>query len=312
MVGELELAAGTRCCAPFCRQQTTGAGIDGKVTRIGEAAHITAANPRGPRYDAALSAEERSASMNGIWMCNDHARLIDVDNPRYPTPLLREWKRIGEAAPLASAHGDVSLSLPNFERSVELVSEEAVPELVAEWSYDIGLAKTWGRRLTEATEALVAEVLLNHMCHTGGTRVAILRSQGSTVEASVDGRRFGPESLRAGNRAGGGAAVLKLVEHTLSSVLEVSHSYRNSVNSWRISRDGWPDDGCTWEVKTKLTGDDALERLASCAFIRLRVGKVTLMMSNPLRFLARLADAGISQVVVVDVDRSHFLAESNT
>ena len=61
VVHHLELAAGTRCCAPFCRKETTAASGDGGVARIGVAARITAASPDGPRYDESLLPSERSA-----------------------------------------------------------------------------------------------------------------------------------------------------------------------------------------------------------------------------------------------------------
>ncbi len=312
VVRALEAAAGTRCCAPFCRDPTTGAGEGGKVVRIGEAAHISAASPGGPRYDDTLSTPERSAATNGIWMCKDHARLVDVDNRRYPTSLLKEWKRIGEAAPLASAHGDAaSASLPDFARIADLASEEDVPLLVAEWSHDIGLAKAWGRRHAEATEALTAEILLNHIQHSGGSLSATLRAETSMVCIALEGNRFGPEELRVEGRQGGGATVLGLVENELPASLEVSHTYRGTENTWRVTLDGWPDDGCTWDAETRPTDKD-LDSLAGCAFVRLRVGNVTLMMSFPVRLLADLASSGVSRVVVVDVDDSHFLAERLT
>ena len=52
--------AGYLCSNPDCRCPTVGAaeGHDG-VVNVGVAAHITAASPDGPRYDPALTNEER-------------------------------------------------------------------------------------------------------------------------------------------------------------------------------------------------------------------------------------------------------------
>jgi hypothetical protein len=72
---------------------------------LGVAAHITAASAGGPRYDPALTPEERSSSDNGIWLCVKCATLIDKDDPAYSVDLLREWKRDAEQAALAALGG---------------------------------------------------------------------------------------------------------------------------------------------------------------------------------------------------------------
>jgi hypothetical protein len=43
----------------------------------GIAAHIAAAAFGGPRYDATLTATQRSAAANGIWVCAIHGKWID-------------------------------------------------------------------------------------------------------------------------------------------------------------------------------------------------------------------------------------------
>ena len=65
---------------------------------MGVAAHITAASPKGPRYDQMLSAEERRSLENGIWLCQNCGKLVDNDPARYSTELLRQWKRLSEEA----------------------------------------------------------------------------------------------------------------------------------------------------------------------------------------------------------------------
>lgn len=69
-----------------------------RSANIGKAAHITAAASGGPRFDPAMSPEERRAIGNGIWLCSNCATKIDVDADAYPTALLHEWKRIAEEA----------------------------------------------------------------------------------------------------------------------------------------------------------------------------------------------------------------------
>ena len=81
------------CSNPSCRKRTCGPAEDeNKFCSIGEAAHITAASKGGPRYDYSLTPEERSSINNGIWLCKNCARLIDIDEEAYPVDLLRNWK----------------------------------------------------------------------------------------------------------------------------------------------------------------------------------------------------------------------------
>jgi hypothetical protein len=67
-----------------------------KTINIGVAAHITAAAIRGPRYDAALTPEQRKGASNGIWLCQTCSNLIDKDEARYTVPILQKWKREAE------------------------------------------------------------------------------------------------------------------------------------------------------------------------------------------------------------------------
>lgn len=72
--------AGHCCSFPSCRASTTGpASGHGGSVRLGEAAHITAASPGGPRHDPSMSPNRRKAVTNAIWLCRNHAKLIDSD-----------------------------------------------------------------------------------------------------------------------------------------------------------------------------------------------------------------------------------------
>ena len=67
---------------------------------IGRAAHICGAAPgRGSRrYDASMTTEERAGIDNAIWLCADHADLIDRDEVTYSVDSLRAMKREHEAS----------------------------------------------------------------------------------------------------------------------------------------------------------------------------------------------------------------------
>lgn len=90
--------AAHRCSNPQCGAATSGPGSNDEVSiNLGVAAHITAASPGGPRFDATMSSEERSSASNGLWACQVCAKLIDSDKPFYSVDLLRRWKVETEA-----------------------------------------------------------------------------------------------------------------------------------------------------------------------------------------------------------------------
>lgn len=98
--GTIEKIAGRvnyLCSNPECGALTRGPHTQAdQVINLGEAAHITAAAPGGPRYDASLSKEQRKHASNGIWLCRPHAKLVDADDSRFTIEELLEWKRLAE------------------------------------------------------------------------------------------------------------------------------------------------------------------------------------------------------------------------
>jgi hypothetical protein len=95
--------AGNRCSNPKCRKPTSGPRTEPtKTVNIGVAAHITAASENGPHYDPTLSSEQRRHAGNGLWLCQNCAHLVDVEEIRYPVDLLRVWKRQAATDALAS------------------------------------------------------------------------------------------------------------------------------------------------------------------------------------------------------------------
>jgi len=89
---------GHLCSNPDCHALTSGPQDDpAKAVNLGVAAHITAASPGGPRYDPDLLPEERSSPSNGIWLCQNCAKLVDNDVLRFPVTTLNKWKAEAEA-----------------------------------------------------------------------------------------------------------------------------------------------------------------------------------------------------------------------
>jgi len=90
--------AGHHCSNPECRALTSGPQEDPtKAVNLGVAAHVTAASSGGPRYDPNLPPEDRSASSNGIWLCQNCAKLIDNDVARFSVEVMKKWKHDAEA-----------------------------------------------------------------------------------------------------------------------------------------------------------------------------------------------------------------------
>lgn len=138
-VERLAKRAGYLCSNPHCRVPTVGAaqGHDG-VVNIGMAAHITAAAPGGPRYDATLSTEQRRHHSNGIWLCHSHGKLVDSDEAHFTVATPREGKERAEVSSfqaILSGQGVPAASyLPSsrsepIERLIERISTAAAADL---------------------------------------------------------------------------------------------------------------------------------------------------------------------------------------
>jgi hypothetical protein len=97
---------GYRCSNPKCRQLTCGPQDDqSKTVNVGVAAHITAASPKGPRFNGDITSDERKVSPNGIWLCQKCAKLVDNDHQRHSTSVLSKWKKTAEDAAINEIEG---------------------------------------------------------------------------------------------------------------------------------------------------------------------------------------------------------------
>lgn len=89
------LRAGYRCS--ICYRPTVGPSEEtsSSITMIGEAAHIHAAagGPGARRHLTSMAPEERSGIGNAIWLCANHARVIDRDQTTYSAEALHNIKQ---------------------------------------------------------------------------------------------------------------------------------------------------------------------------------------------------------------------------
>jgi tetratricopeptide (TPR) repeat protein len=110
---------GMHCSNPDCCKPTSGPRDDpSKVVNIGVAAHITAASPDGPRYDPSFTPDERVAITNGIWLCQNCAKLIDTDISRYSITTLLDWKNRAEKEARRGIEANAAASMlsdPDFK-----------------------------------------------------------------------------------------------------------------------------------------------------------------------------------------------------
>jgi len=124
--------AGYRCSNQTCLRPTIGPDGAEESASIGVAAHITAAAERGPRYDPTLTAEERAAAENGIWLCQTCSRLVDVDVISHSIAQLREWKTLAEMRAYLGIRGFAIVVSRSFQKL-----EDKIPSLLAEMRNDI-------------------------------------------------------------------------------------------------------------------------------------------------------------------------------
>jgi hypothetical protein len=158
------MRAGWHCSLRGCGKPTVGPSEESSeaVTVIGKAAHIcgAASGPGSRRYDVSMTAEQRSSIDNAVWLCADHADLIDRDEITYSVETLRVMKREHEesckrAVRLGKSHdlgfgllaigpdiictGDIqNISATNWTLDLKHFVEGDIHELV---SYIDGFAK---------------------------------------------------------------------------------------------------------------------------------------------------------------------------
>lgn len=132
--------AGERVClhCSLCGCLTKAASSDGndQVSNMGEASHICAAAPGGPRYDPAMTSTQRKSIDNCIWLCKNHARLIDTDEKKYPKEfLLAKKKEAEERTAKALAEGRSSFSIIQNEGFSIEQTEKLLDETIINGEY---------------------------------------------------------------------------------------------------------------------------------------------------------------------------------
>jgi hypothetical protein len=97
---QIAMRASWLCSFTECAKSTVGPSEESSeaVSLIGKAAHIcgAASGPGSRRYAASMTPAERKHISNAIWLCADHADLIDRDEKTFKADDLRAMKRAHE------------------------------------------------------------------------------------------------------------------------------------------------------------------------------------------------------------------------
>ena len=164
-ITEIAKGVGYRCSNPECRRPTVGANAaqDGAII-IGVAAHICAASPGGPRYNAAQTPEARRSKENGLWLCQNCGRLIDADPDKFTTEKLTKWKRDAQtlafrelvvpSAALAEELARVEATIAADDRPIDAEFDALFQRIHAAAAADLGTYKRgplWSAGTVELT-----------------------------------------------------------------------------------------------------------------------------------------------------------------
>ena len=149
---------GYKCSNPNCRKPTIGPQIENLegVVNIGVAAHITAAAPGGKRYNPNITSEQRRNITNGIWLCQNHAKIIDSDEERYPVELLIKWKQISEEATFYEVENKSAEELKEINKSINVTS---INQQGGQTAHTIINQRPQRRALDESSKQLIIDEL---------------------------------------------------------------------------------------------------------------------------------------------------------
>lgn len=120
--------AGYICTNPVCRRPTVGPHYEAeKSLKTGEACHISAAAPGGPRYDSEQGADQRCSIANAIWLCTECSTRVDKDADSFPAEMLVNWKGTHEEW---IRNGGVRPSLPDVNMTT--INGRTLPDVPSE------------------------------------------------------------------------------------------------------------------------------------------------------------------------------------
>ncbi|MES0110028.1 hypothetical protein [Mesorhizobium sp. M0013] len=186
---QLAQRVGYLCSHPECQRPTIGPKKgEAGANNIGVAAHIKAASIGGPRYESDQTPSERAGMENGIWLCADHAHLIDHDPNEFTVDKLRGWKHAAEERAfkqLATGRGAATIQSP----LEDLVDELAKLRSSLTLPQDIDLAGVQGKvRRASLTQVEAFEATPRWPIHAVELELAVEDVEGVGL---IEQSRFG-------------------------------------------------------------------------------------------------------------------------
>ncbi len=189
-----------KCSRPDCSRPTVGPSADGPdIVNLGVAAHITAAALGGPRFDGRLTSTARSSLSNGIWLCQNCAKLIDSDASAFPVEVLQKWKAAAELRARRELDGRLSrpadgLDTGGFDfRSVMEVSRSPEAVAISLALFDDSNPHATRNRIITETKAEFGQDLRSYpVCHLGLRAIVedLLADLASFVQCGHGAYRF--------------------------------------------------------------------------------------------------------------------------
>ncbi len=260
------------CSNPDCQTPTLGPSDDSVsgLARSGDAAHITAASPGGPRYDEKLTREERRAPANGIWLCKKHASLIDSDHSRYSVPLLSAWKSRAEELARIAQGGSADHETDHlFTHAAALTTpddETAAKKQIDTWVRhffaDVGAKRVFTSDDRKLSENFAYEMALNAHRHEG-IRTFRFRSQKTGVAVEyVSTSGYGLSELMSSPTPRGGVAAVELIKELTQGRLSINFQSIDGINRWILTvlKLGMSDDPCSVNLNEKTETQLAIFR----------------------------------------------------
>ncbi len=214
-----------------CRAQTSGPTlrVEGSIN-VGVAAHISAAAEGGARFNPALSAAARSHISNGIWLCQNCAKLVDSDAEQFTVELLQQWKHQAEREALEKVGKAASASAQPLDASPVRETAEAESAFLGllELMYILVLLDqfsngVWGASLQETAS------LFGHKAGDPGSIsvstlscLAITKYTGSSTAKPIRAYRAYLQERQSHNGAFGMKREIGTARYPQSNVLEHS------------------------------------------------------------------------------------------
>ncbi|WP_199141798.1 hypothetical protein, partial [Pedobacter sp. ASV12] len=214
------------CSFPGCGAITIGPSEESEksTSSVGTACHISAASQGtgSRRYDVSLTPEQRKHISNGIWMCDKHGKLIDTDETRFSTPLLKAWKELAEniASLMLQKGYDYKTALQLYEgkklANNDLIIEKTGREntLIGDLVTDSCISIVWGKKISDALRDYLIEHFRNAFGHGNATSLEINIRENEIIIID-NGLEFNPKTLINNNeKTGGTLAIKNLLGHS--------------------------------------------------------------------------------------------------